>query len=135
MRELTVPATINNVETVTDFVNGQLEEAGCPVKTQMQLDVAIDELFSNIAHYAYDPGSGMATVQVDLEEDPPAAIVTFLDQGRPYNPLAKEDPDVSLAARDRPTGGLGIFLVKRIMDDVSYEYREGYNVLRIRKNY
>ena len=135
MRELTVPATINNVETVTDFVNGQLEEAGCPVKTQMQLDVAIDELFSNIAHYAYDPGSGMATVQVDLEEDPPAAIVTFLDQGRPYNPLAKEDPDVSLAARDRPTGGLGIFLVKRIMDDVSSEYREGYNVLRIRKKY
>ena len=135
MRELTVPATINNVETVTDFVNGQLEEAGCPVKTQMQLDVAIDELFSNIAHYAYDPGSGMATVQVDLEEDPPAAIVTFLDQGRPYNPLAKEDPDVSLAARDRPTGGLGIFLVKRIMDDVSYEYREGYNGLRIRKKY
>ena len=135
MRELTVPATINNVETVTDFVNGQLEEAGCPVKTQMQLDVAIDELFSNIAHYAHDPGSGMATVQVDLEEDPPAAIVTFLDQGRPYNPLAKEDPDVSLAARDRPTGGLGIFLVKRIMDDVSYEYREGYNVLRIRKKY
>ena len=135
MRELTVPATIDNVETVTDFVNGQLEEAGCPVKTQMQLDVAIDELFSNIAHYAYDPGSGMATVPVDLEEDPPAAIVTFLDQGRPYNPLAKEDPDVSLAARDRPTGGLGIFLVKMIMDDVSYEYREGYNVLRIRKKY
>ena len=135
MRELTVPATINNVETVTDFVNGQLEEAGCPVKTQMQLDVAIDELFSNIAHYAYDPGSGMATVQVDLEEDPPAAIVTFLDQGRPYNPLAKEDPDVSLAARDRPTGGLGIFLVKRIMDDVNYEYRDVYNVLRIRKKY
>ena len=135
MRELTVPATIDNVEKVTDFVNGQLEEAGCPMKTQMQFDVAIDELFSNIAHYAYDPGIGMATVQVNLEKDPPAAVVTFLDQGRPYDPLAKEDPDVSLAAHDRPTGGLGIFLVKRIMDDVSYEYREGHNILRIRKKY
>ena len=135
MRELTVPATIDNVEKVTDFVNGQLEEAGCPMKTQMQLDVAIDELFSNIAHYAYDPGIGMATVQVNLEKDPPAAVVIFLDQGRPYDPLAKEDPDVSLAAHDRPTGGLGIFLVKRIMDDVSYEYREGHNILRIRKKY
>ena len=135
MRELTVPATIDNVEKVTEFVNGQLEEAGCPMKTQMQLDVAIDELFSNIAHYAYDPGTGMATVQVDMEKDPRAAVVTFLDQGRPYDPLAKKDPDVSLAAHDRPTGGLGIFLVKRIMDDVSYEYREGHNILRIRKKY
>ena len=135
MKELTVPATIENIETVTEFVNGQLEEADCPMKTQMQFDVAIDELFSNIAHYAYAPETGLATVQVSLEKEPPAAVVTFVDSGRPYDPLAKEDPDVSLAVHDRPTGGLGIFLVKKIMDNVSYEYKEGHNILRIYKKY
>ena len=135
MKELTVPATIENIETVTDFVNGQLEEADCPMKTQMQFDVAIDELFSNIAHYAYAPETGLATVRVSLEKDPPAAVVTFVDSGRPYDPLAKKDPDVSLAVHDRPTGGLGIFLVKKIMDNVSYEYKQGHKILRIYKKY
>lgn len=135
MKELTVPATIENIETVTDFVNGQLEDADCPMKTQMQFDVAIDELFSNIAHYAYAPETGFATVQVNLVKDPLGAVVTFVDNGRPYDPLAKEDPDVSLAVHDRPTGGLGIFLVKKIMDDVSYEYKEGHNILRIFKKF
>ena len=135
MKELTVPAVVEKIETVTGFVNGLLEEAGCPVKAQMQIDVAIDELFSNIAMYGYEEGNGTATVRVELEANPRAVAVTFVDSGMPYNPLEKEDPDVTLAVHDRPTGGLGIFLVKKIMDEMTYEYRDGHNILSIRKKY
>lgn len=133
MKELTVKATVDNITAVTDFVNGELEALDCPMKAQMQIDVAIDELFSNIAQYAYDSESGPATVQVEVEEAPLAVIITFIDHGRPFDPLANEDPDVTLNAEDRKVGGLGVFLVKKTMDDVSYEYKNGHNILRIRK--
>ena len=133
MNELTLDATIENIETVTDFVNVQLEAINCPVKAQMQIDVAIDELFGNIAHYAYTPEVGLATVRFDVEKDPPAVILTFIDNGVPYDPLAAEDPDVNLSASERKIGGLGVFLVKKTMDDVSYQYKNGQNILRIVK--
>lgn len=133
MKELTVEATIGNIETVTDFVNGQLEAIGCPMKAQMQIDVAIDELFSNIARYAYNPETGPATVRVEVPEDPMSVVVTFIDHGVPYDPLKQADPDVTLSAEERQIGGLGIFMVKKTMDDVSYEYRDGQNILKIRK--
>ena len=91
------------------------------------------ELFSNIAQYAYAPGTGPATVRVETEEDPRAVILTFIDRGIPYNPLAAEDPDITAPAEERSIGGLGVFLVKKTMDDVRYEYREGRNILRILK--
>ena len=134
MKELTLEATITNIPTVTDFVNEELEALGCPLKIQMQIDVAIDELFGNIAQYAYDPLTGPATVRVEVEEDPMAVIITFIDHGKPYDPLAGEDPDTSLGADERDIGGLGVFLVKKTMDDVTYEYKNGQNILRIRKN-
>ena len=101
----------------------------------MQIDVAVDELFGNIAHYAYGTGTGPVTVRVETLTEPPGARITFIDQGVPYDPLAKEDPDVTLSAKERKIGGLGIFLVKKSMDDVAYEYKDGQNILRIRKNY
>ena len=134
MKELTITATIENLETVTDFVNEQLEALDCPMKAQMQIDIAIDELFSNIAHYAYNPETGDATVRVEVTEDPMAVIITFIDKGVPYDPLAKTDPDVTLSAEDREIGGLGIFMVKKTMDDVTYEYKDGQNILKIKKN-
>ena len=132
-KEMTVEATVENIPAVTDFVNAELEALGCSMKTQMQIDIAIDELFGNIAHYAYDPETGPATVRVEVEEDPMCVVITFIDHGKPFDPLSRENPDVTLSAEEREIGGLGVFLVKKTMDDVSYEYRNGQNILKIKK--
>ena len=134
MTELTIAATVENIEVVTDFVNEQLEALDCPMKAQMQIDIAIDELFGNIAHYAYNPEIGQATVRVEVIEDPLAVTITFIDNGVPYDPLAKEDPDTTLSIEDREIGGLGIYMVKKSMDDIAYEYKNGQNILTIKKN-
>ena len=134
MKELNITATVENIEVVTDFVNEQLEAIDCPMKAQMQIDIAIDELFGNIAHYAYNPEVGDATVRVEVIEDPMAVVLTFIDNGVPYDPLAKADPDTTLSAEERQIGGLGIFMVKKSMDDITYEYKDGQNILKIRKN-
>lgn len=133
MDELTLTAELENVPKVTEFVDERLEACGCSMKAQMQVDVAIDELFSNIANYAYNPEIGPATIQVTVDGDPLAVTITFIDRGVPYNPLEKDDPDVDLSAEDRKIGGLGIFMVKKLMDDMTYEYRDGKNILMIRK--
>lgn len=133
MKELTIAATVENIETVTDFVNEQLEALDCPIKAQMQIDIAIDELFGNIAHYAYNPEIGKATVRVEVIEDPLAVTITFIDNGVPYDPLAKADPDTTLSAEERDIGGLGIYMVKKSMDDITYEYKDGQNILKIKK--
>ena len=98
----------------------------------MQIDIAVEELYVNIASYAYAPATGPATLQVELEEGGVAAI-TFIDEGVPYDPLAKPDPDVTLSAEERQIGGLGIFMVKKSMDSMDYARRDGKNMLRIRK--
>ena len=134
MIELTVEAKIENIEAVTDFVNEQLEALDCPMKAQMQIDIAIDELFGNIAHYAYNPEIGKATVRVEVAEDPLAVVITFIDNGVPYDPLAKADPNTTLSAEEREIGGLGIFMVKKTMDEIAYEYKDGQNILAIKKN-
>ena len=134
MKELTIAATVENIETVTDFVNEQLEALDCPMKAQMQIDIAIDELFGNIAHYAYNPDVGDATVRVEVIEDPLSVVITFIDKGVPYDPLAKADPDIALSAEERQIGGLGIFMVKKTMDDITYEYKDGQNILKIKKH-
>ena len=133
MKELTIAATIENIETVTDFVNEQLEAYDCPMKAQMQIDVAVDELFGNIAQYAYEQGTGTITVRVEVVEDPLSVVITFIDNGVPYDPLKKEDPNTTLSADEREIGGLGIFMVKKTMDDVIYEYKDGQNRLTIVK--
>lgn len=134
MKELTVKATIENLSKVMEFVDEQLEQLECPMKTQMQVDVAVEELFSNIAYYAYNPGIGSATVRVEAAENPLAVVITFIDNGIRFDPLAKADPDVTLSVEEREIGGLGIYMVKKTMDDVSYEYKDGQNILRIKKN-
>ncbi len=134
MKELIIDATVENIEKVTEFVNQQLERLECSMKVQMQIDIAIDELFGNIAHYAYHPKTGTATVRVEVTENPLAVVITFIDNGTPYDPLATREPDISLSAEERQIGGLGIYMVKKSMDDISYEYREGKNILKIKKN-
>ena len=134
MKELTVDAAIENIPAVTAFVEEQLEQYNCPTKAQMQIDIAIDELFSNIAQYAYTPKTGKATVRVEVTENPMAVVISFIDNGIPYDPLAKADPNVSLPADERQIGGLGIFMVKKSMDEINYEYKNGQNVLTIKKH-
>lgn len=134
MKELSINATVENIPTVTAFVDEQLEALGCPMKAQMQIDIAIDELFSNIAYYAYNPEVGPATVRVEVVENPMAVKISFIDHGKPYDPLAKADPDTTLAAEERGIGGLGIYMVKKSMDEVSYAYQDGENILTIKKH-
>ncbi len=134
MKELTIDAKVENIDAVTNFVNAELEALDCPLKAQMQIDVAIDELFGNISNYAYNPDVGPATVRVEVTEDPLAVVITFIDGGVPYDPLSKADPNISLSAEEREIGGLGIFLVKKTMDDIAYEYKDGKNILKIKKH-
>lgn len=134
MRELEIPAKTENLDAVLDFVNEELEKHDCPMKVQIQIDVAVEEIFVNIAQYAYNPSVGSATVKTEVGGDPLSVELTFMDNGTPYDPLAKPDPDITLSAEEREIGGLGIFMVKKSMDDVSYEYKEGKNILTIKKS-
>ena len=131
--QLTVDAKTDNLEQVLDFINEQIELCDCSMKVQRQIDIAVEEIFVNIANYAYQDKIGQAEVQTEIQEDPLTIFITFIDSGIPYDPLAKQDPDVTLSAAERQIGGLGIFLTKKIMDDVSYEYRDGQNVLTLKK--
>ena len=133
MKELTIAATVDNIETVTAFVDEQLEALDCPMKAQMQINIAVDELFGNIAHYAYHPDVGEATVRVEVVDNPLSVILSFIDGGIPYDPLTAADPDTTLSAEERAIGGLGIFMVKKSMDEIAYRYENGKNILSIRK--
>lgn len=133
MKEITVDATVENIRVVTGFLDEFLGKVDCPMKAKIQLDIAIDELFGNIAHYAYKEKTGKVTVRVEMLEKPKAVCITFIDSGIPYNPLEKSDPDVTQSAEDREIGGLGIFMVKKNMDDMQYDYCDMQNRLRITK--
>jgi len=132
--ELCIEAKVINVDKVTDFVNDRLKSMGCSKRSLLQIDVALDELFSNICHYAYGDAVGNVLVSVKELEGSDSVQITLADQGTPFDPLAVKDPDVTLKLHERAIGGLGIFLVKRTMDDVQYEYRDGKNILTVVKS-
>ncbi len=134
MESLTVTAVVDNLDEVIAFVTKRLENYGCDRKTLMQIRLAVEEIFVNISSYAYDPSVGPAEVRCEVLEDPMRVIIQFLDGGKPFDPLAKEDADTSEEALMSRIGGLGILLVKETMDDVSYEYKDGQNILTILKN-
>lgn len=131
---LKISALLENLDDVTAFVESHLEEAGCPLKTLMQLNVAVEEIYVNIAHYAYqDAEVGDAVISLWFEDDPKTVAIEFRDSGMPFDPLAKADPDVTLSAAERQIGGLGIYMVKKSMDDMQYQRENGENILTIRK--
>ena len=132
MKELTIAAQTENLNQVLDFMNGLLEEKKCSMYVQFELDIAVEELFVNIAHYAYTPQEGSATIQISFEEN--QVVIVLIDQGRPYNPWAKEDPDITLSLEERQIGGLGIYMVKNSMDEVDYRYEDGKNIVTIKKD-
>ncbi len=132
--ELVIDALTENLPEVQTFIEEKLETVGCPMKTGMQIALAVEEIFVNIASYAYAPGVGKVSVLVELSDAPSAVTITFSDSGIPYDPLKADDPDTALSADERPIGGLGVYLTKRSMDSVSYEYRDGMNVFSMTKN-
>lgn len=134
MKELTVPATLEELDAIQTFIEGELEDNECPMKAVMQISIAVEEIYVNIAHYAYHPEVGEATVRIAVGGNPIQVSIQFLDHGKPFNPLVKQDADITLSAEERNIGGLGILMVKKSMDQVDYTYQDGKNVLTIRKN-
>ena len=133
MKELDIPAQRENLSEVLKFIDVELEQLGCSMRLQTAIDVAVEEIFVNISSYAYDPEVGQATIRVDVLEDPLTIEIGFIDSGTPYDPLAKPDPNMKIPLRERKKGGLGIYMVKKSMDDISYEYKDGKNILTIKK--
>jgi len=129
MNEIILEAKTDNIDKVMDFINEQLGD--CPMKVRNKIEIAVDEIFSNIANYAYQPEVGGVTVRVAVDSD---ISIEFEDSGFAYDPLSKDDPDVTLPVGERKVGGLGVFMVKKIMDSVEYRREGDKNILTIQKS-
>ena len=134
---------IDNLEKVIEFVEGELAALGCGLKQQVQITVAVEEIYVNIAHYAYAkldengrpiPDTGTGNMELELEAEAGKVRLSFMDRGTPFNPLSKDDPDITLSADERDIGGLGIFMVKKSMDEVLYKHQDGKNILTMIKS-
>ncbi|MDR0951861.1 MAG: ATP-binding protein [Oscillospiraceae bacterium] len=129
MNELIVDASLDKLDEVLEFVEGAM--GALPPKACMQLNIAVEEIFVNIASYAYAPEKG--SVRIRAEEAPDGTIVVFLDGGVPYNPLEHRDPDITLPAEQREIGGLGLLMAKKMTDEITYRYENGMNILTVKK--
>lgn len=130
---LVVPADRAQLETVQHFVDTVLDRLSCPDDVRIPIQISVEELFVNIASYAYPPGEGKVMIECREEHEPAAITIVFRDRGIPFDPLAKPDADITQSADERSIGGLGIFMVKDTMDQVDYAYEDGMNVLTVRK--
>ena len=133
MNKLTVPAKIENLQKVMDFLGDQLDSVDYVMKARLQLELSIEEAYVNIVNYAYESEEGEVVICCNIGESPLKVTMQFIDYGKPYNPLENEDPNLSLNAEEKEIGGLGIFLIKKNVDDISYEYCDGKNILTIQK--
>lgn len=133
MKEMNVDADLKELDKVQDFIREELEQYDVSPKVMFQLELAVEEIYTNITSYAYHPELGKATINCSVEENPLRVTIQFLDSGKPFDPLAKDEADTSKQALLERTGGLGIFLVKKNMDDVEYTYEDGKNILTISK--
>lgn len=131
--EIIVDAEKDKLPEVISFIDQHLEKAGCNIGTQIKIETAAEEIFVNVASYAYGTSKGDVQVRMEITNEPKQMLLTFIDGGAPFDPLKKEDPDITLSAEERQIGGLGIFMVRKIMDEVSYEYKDGKNILKLRK--
>ncbi len=131
MSKLNIKAADENLNSVIGFIDEILEQNECSMKAQMQIDVAVEEMFVNVAHYAYTPDTGNVLIECSVDDG--VASITLTDCGVQYDPLEKPDPDVTLSAEERQIGGLGIFMVKKSMDEVYYEYKDGKNIFTMKK--
>ena len=134
MKALEIGAELENMEMARSYVTEQLEEAGFGPKQIMEVELAVEEIFCNIANYAYKPEKGDVLIRCEVTETDKCRItIEFIDKGTPYNPLERKDPDLTLGPEEREIGGLGIFLSKALTDSMSYRYEDGKNILVITK--
>lgn len=136
MNELTIDAKTDNLHHIFNFLTTELESLGCDKKIIRQCKLCAEEIFMNISSYSYHPETGSVHITMDAIGNPyPVKLVfSFSDTGKPFDPLSNDAPDIDAPLDDRPIGGLGIFLVTTTMDNVSYEYKDGRNVLTMEKN-
>ena len=135
VNELKIEAKKETFEKVLAFVDEALEKAGVPYEVQLSVEMAIEEIYLNIVYYAYAQKDGDAIILADINKKDKILTLTFIDEGPEYNPLLKEDPDTTMDIMDRPIGGLGILMVKKMMDDVAYCRENGENHLTIKKGW
>ena len=138
MAKIKLLADDKNLDEVQAFVRNEVEKLCSDMKLIFQIDLVVEEIFVNIAHYAYAPASGEAEIicQVSpLENSSAKMTLTFIDSGKAFDPLSAPDPDITLGANERQIGGLGIFLTKKYMDKTNYEYRDGKNILTLEKTF
>ena len=133
IKQLSLAATAENAAAAADFVEEQLEDIDCPPKARNHINIAVDELYINIASYAYGESGGDVTIRVETWEEPRGVSVTFIDSGAPFDPLAAPEPDITLPLAKRGVGGMGILMVKKLMDEAVYEYRDGRNIMTVKK--
>ena len=133
MNTITIEAKVTNVPQVTDVIDEYLESLDCPLREQMQIDVAIDEIITNVSMYSYGDSVGTVTIEYDKLSDRNGIQLIFTDTGIPFDPTQHEDPDTSLSAEERRIGGLGIFMVKKSMDVLNYEYKDNCNIFTVKK--
>ena len=133
MTNKTFPAKTESLSDVLGFVEGALESFECPMKIQTAICVAIEEVFVNVAHYAYPESVGDTTLHIGFDEENRAITFRMTDKGVPFDPLKKPDPDITLSAKEREIGGLGIFIAKKTMDSLTYAYENGENILTMIK--
>lgn len=134
MKSIVVSAADEDPKAVVDFVKGELVEHNCPDKALYQIEVAIEEVLVNIVSYAGLSAEEGVEIRCEVLDDPLRVVLQFLDEGVPFDPLAKSDPDISPEGLMEREGGLGIFMVKQMMDEVSYSYENGKNTLTVLKH-
>ena len=130
LRELTVEAKLENLEAVLEFIREALADAGCVVKVQKQIAIAVEELFVNISQYAYRSAVGGAVIRIAAGDE---IVIEFEDAGVAFNPLERADPDVKAGPDERGIGGLGIFMVKNMMDAMDYRREGNKNIITVKK--
>lgn len=135
MKSINIEAAPDNLMQVQDFIETELLKAGCPPKVMMQIAIAVEEIYINIARYAYCPATGEAIICCDTDHDPTQVTIQFLDHGKPFDPLSKSDMDMDIPAKEREIGGLGILMTKKLMDGVEYRYENGKNILTLKKEW
>lgn len=133
MKEKTFDAQVSELDNLVEFLETELDTFGCDFKTKMQLNIAIEEVFVNIARYAYPESAGTVSFSIGLNKENNSIKMILSDSGIKFNPLEKEEPDIGLSAQEREIGGLGIFISKKTMDSLKYEYKNGKNILYMKK--
>lgn len=136
MKEINVNADVKNLDSVLSFLNDVIEPYDCSIDIKFQLELALEEMYVNIAYHAYPNDVGMTTIRCNVVENEgkaPLLIMDILDQGIPYNPIEHDDPNIDLPAEERDIGGLGIYMIKNTMDALSYRYEENSNIFTVEK--